>query len=398
MNRPYQILFVISDLNVGGAQANMLRVASEVFNQGHEVIILDLQPDKRNEAFVQAKTNPQIPLLSPPFYHLSNKFWAKYFASFLRKSSRLERKIHSIALRLFFHKHRFDFINSHMSQADLFIAKHAHLSSAIRISKFCGCYNLISEPLKDSALDAWKAKTKDVFTRFDGIITLAEKHNLLLEDVGISLPTKRIYNGINLPKEIANPPIKPIRSLKCIMCARANPIKGWELAIESVLHVKSRGISISLDIVSDESTAYQKLLTKYGHEEAINFVGYHNNPVALMNGYHIGLLPSQFAGESLPNSIVEYQSAGLAAIGTDIGEIKNLIKGEGIEAGVTIPIGSNEQIKRAMIIALKSYWNNPTLLRAHMANAQILRERFDVRQTASAYLNFWSELSKSKVS
>ena len=109
--------------------------------------------------------------------------------------------------------------------------------------------------------------------------------------------------------------------------------------------------------------------------------------------YDVGLLPTSFAAESLPNTVVEYQASGLATIATEVGEIPALICYDGIEAGTLIPLESESKMIKSLATGLKAYSTDRKLLALHRKHALQLRERFDVKKTAKAYAGFFSEVS-----
>jgi hypothetical protein len=53
----------------------------------------------------------------------------------------------------------------------------------------------------------------------------------------------------------------------------------------------------------------------------VHFVGFAPNPIDWVRLFDVGLLPSYFASESLPNCVAEYLFCGAPVVATRIGEI-----------------------------------------------------------------------------
>lgn len=222
---------------------------------------------------------------------------------------------------------------------------------------------------------------------------MTTQHDDFLSRHGLETRIQRIYNGINLPEGLTH---TTAPSIRCVMCARDESTKGWEAAILGVIEANRLGISATLDLIG-AGPHLEKLKRQFQGNDAIRFLGSLPSPMEVMTKYDIGLLPSTFKAESLPNTVVEYQAAGLATIATSIGEIPNLIYGRGIEAGCLIEPASQEEMGSEIAKRLSGYGAKPQLLLEHKIAAESLRERFDIRQTAQQYLEFSHSLNPSEL-
>ena len=113
----------------------------------------------------------------------------------------------------------------------------------------------------------------------------------------------------------------------------------------------------------------------------------------VLANYDVGLLPTTFKAESLPNTVIEYQACGLATIATRVGEIPNLIIQENVKAGQLIEISREVDVQHSLSNAIRLYLEDSTLLHEHKQNALALRNRFDIRQTAMQYLEFSNSIA-----
>lgn len=387
------ILMVIPSLEMGGAQSNLLRLATEFERSGREVILLELKPEKRDQTYVDSLLSATIPIFSPPFFlrdirHRRPKF--------LEKRSKIQRGILKLKseenwLSAFLKRKNIGAIHSHMYLADLYLSRHTQAiqEPLVWLSKQCGCYNLIASTHQTSDKTAFLRQVTNIFGRLDGVVTMTNQHDDFLKNYGLTPRTKRIYNGISLPTITHD---NRTGILRCVMCARDEPTKGWRAAILGVLEATRNGAQVTLDLIGS-GDHLASLQQEFSEHDSLSFLGAHPNPMSLLSGYDIGLLPSTFQAESLPNTVIEYQASGLATIATKIGEIPNLVSFKDLLGGVLIDTGSQKAMSNDIAKALIAYYDDPKLLQAHQQDAIQLRSRFDIEQTAQAYLNFSDFLS-----
>lgn len=125
----------------------------------------------------------------------------------------------------------------------------------------------------------------------------------------------------------------------CVI-SRAIPQKGWKKAIEAIK--KAREISkknLHLLLVGD-GPVYKELLGNV--DDYIHLVGFQKNVRDYYATSDMGLLPSEFKGESFPLTVIDCLFTGKPIIVTDIGESKNMITAhDGDTAGVVINTDDN---------------------------------------------------------
>ena len=218
---------------------------------------------------------------------------------------------------------------------------------------------------------------------------MTAQHEEFLTRHELSNKTKRIYNGIRIPE--STPPEKS-NTLRCVMCARDEPSKGWEAAIIGVTKAHVEGLSATVDLMG-HGAHLEELEARFGDHPAITFLGAQSNPMELLTNYDIGMLPSTFKAESLPNTVVEYQASGLATIATAVGEIPTLVCPDNRHAGILLQPDTQSTMAKNIGEALARYAKNEALLQEHQRAARELRGRFDIRETAQAYLDFQNELA-----
>lgn len=398
-NIHHNILFVIPSLEMGGAQANMLRVATELHRTGSQVTILDIKPSKRDTDFVNGLLDPAIPIHSPPYFLRDNR---KDFTSIAKKGlvHRVVLKLLSVKLwlKLLLMRKGIEFIHSHMYLADAFLSKNLSSGTTV-ISKQCGCYNLISSNIEDAkAKGNWQNQVKRIFQSIDGIVTLTDHHSTVLAELGITKPQRRVYNGVVLP-ELSDDGNRASKAstLKLVMCARDEPSKGWKIALDAVSQLLHKGYNIQFDLIGS-GPYLDGLRAAYAEQPSIRFLGAHPRPMEVLANYDIGLLPTTFKAESLPNTVIEYQACGLATIATRVGEIPNLLIHENVNAGQLIEIDREVDMQQSLSNAIRQYVEDSALLHEHKQNALALRNRFDIGQTAMQYLEFSNSIATESMS
>lgn len=387
------ILFVIPSLEIGGAQANMLRLGTELHRMHHKVVIVDLKPQNRDVAFVDGLLDQSIPIYSPPFFRKNNRRNTSFpDTSSLFSRIRLKLKSQAKMFNQFIASNNIDVVNSHMYLADLFLSKHMGPIRPPIVSKQCGCYNLISAQ-KQTAIEEtkWKSQVAHIFESIDGVVTMTPHHEAFLETHNLKQPRKKIYNGISIPSGTNRLHDDENNPLQVVMCARDEATKGWRIALEAAQLLYESGERIEFHLIGDGP--YLQSLKANFNRPYVHFRGKSPTPMKDLPNYEVGLLPSSFAAESLPNTVVEYQASGLATIATEVGEIPALICYDGIEAGALIPLESENKMIKSLASALKAYATDRKLLALHRKHALQLRERFDVKKTAKAYAGFFSEVS-----
>ena len=78
-------------------------------------------------------------------------------------------------------------------------------------------------------------------------------------------------------------------------------------------------------------------LRRYGRRRGVRFLGYQN---AITDFYRLCdccLLPTRFAGESFPFTLIESLKAGTPIIATDVGEIRQIVQCGRRSAGIVVP-------------------------------------------------------------
>jgi colanic acid/amylovoran biosynthesis glycosyltransferase len=194
-----------------------------------------------------------------------------------------------------------------------------------------------------------------------------------------------LYMGVDLPLPAAPKP--HTGPLRIVTPARLVEKKGHEYLLEAVQALRSRGVTLHVDIAGDGplGPALRQKATDLGLQDDVVFLGTlpHDELLRRMEipEWDAVVLPSVVTRsgqlEGIPVALIEALARGVSAVGTDTGGTLELLD-EG--AGILIPPADPERLAHA----LERLATHPEL-RADLARAGRARveERFDVDRVAS---------------
>jgi glycosyltransferase involved in cell wall biosynthesis len=156
-----------------------------------------------------------------------------------------------------------------------------------------------------------------------------------------------------------------------VTIARLSPQKGIETLIEVARMVRQQTPGAVFAIVGDgpQEAALRKLAIETGDDSGLRFVGRSQEPHLYLNAADLFLLTSRW--EALPFTIVEAFQAGLPAVATDCGGVRELITAE---TGRVTPIGDAGAIAGAVLEILRD--DGLRALMSEAARKRALLDRF----------------------
>jgi glycosyltransferase involved in cell wall biosynthesis len=207
----------------------------------------------------------------------------------------------------------------------------------------------------------------------------------------VDLPHAQIYNGFDghfsAPEQLPSRAQLGIGAQDVVfgMVARGIAEKGWHYALASFEELSVEFPQTHLVLVG--SSAYLDGLKAQTANPKVHFVGFAPNPIDWVRLFDVGLLPSYFASESLPNSVAEYLFCGAPVIATRIGEVPQMldVPGKGLAGVLLGQNGQGLQDPSALTVAMRSYITSPTLLDAHSTLARQCFEKFRMEHCVAAY-------------
>ncbi len=369
---------------LGGAELTLLRLANAL--KTHEITVYRIQRSKADQKLLQQFTNVTI------------KYPTRFTDFILRKIDRIFYRLNldfslssfliQYEIRSLITKEGFDIVHSHLFKTDLLVAlalRGLEIPMAITVH---GDYLNFFQSTK---VLNYKEKLNQILKRVNGIICISDKQlNFFRAQLssGSDIKLVKIYNGFEYNKEI---PSKNNSPFVFGMVARGIPEKGWQICIDAFLTLKHPNLSL---ILVGQSDYIKALKEKYCSHSTIQFVGYSDDPIQWISKFHVGLLLTTYASESLPTSIIEYLYSGIPVIASDAGEIPIMIKSS---SGVAGTILSKSQLNyKEVAKAMELYVKNPLLYNTHSLEAKKAFGKFEMQKTIQELESFYRQLQIQK--
>jgi glycosyltransferase involved in cell wall biosynthesis len=236
----------------------------------------------------------------------------------------------------------------------------------------------------------WKAKR--VLSGITGVVYISSNQLDFVRKAwnlaDLDRKSRKIYNGIGLPSVAVNSKESQRKGFVFGMVARGIPDKGWESAIQAFLQLSAPDCRLML---FGESEYLTGLASKYKHEHIV-FAGYTSAPLKSIESIDVGLLPTTFASESLPTTVIEYLAMGKPVIATDVGEIRNMLDQNGRISGFIIPVGQGSLNTTLVSNAMHELRVNHELYLDFSRNARMNAKTFDIDRCSSDYSEFYKSL------
>lgn len=224
-----------------------------------------------------------------------------------------------------------------------------------------GCRELL---LEDAAADPdFPTLAPVMLRRVAGLIHPHEKNLAFLDALGIvdRPPALRLAYGLPRPDPVpwgATPPFvrQPGDCIFCL-CARGILEKGWEEAILAVAQVNALppsrrgGRRARLALIGD-GPGLTSLLKRYPDRDTLIVLGLCPRPMDILPFCDVGLLPSRYVGESMPNAVIEYLARGLPAIVTDQAGLPGMVARGELRAGLVVAAGQGSRLAGGLAEAM----------------------------------------------
>ena len=388
------ILLVVSDLALGGAQQVVINLANELVRQNHNVWIFDVQPEYRVEGMTSRLDN-KVNLISKNYGEEHFSLTEKVIDFTLNKVSNIKNlkhqrfKKHVNNLNSAISSNVFDYANSHTCWADFFVYKKLkNLHSKWIISLHASYNNLLANkenlskygPLVKKTINA---SSKIIYIHDEGISFLENTLQIKIRKI------KKIYNGIPAPPpniKIRRENLEIDKDDVVILCAsRASKLKGWYELSEAVLKVKNPKIKLLFagegEILNDIKNKY----SKFG--STIKFLGFQKKINSLISISDIICLPSYT--EALPTILIESIFHNKAVIATNVGETASILENKLGKCGALINANKGEELIKDLINTINSFMLDKfTFDKEAFKEA---KELFSSKKMTQNYLNYFSE-------
>lgn len=390
------ILIAIEDLRTGGAQVFGMRLAQALHQRGHRVYLYSHYANYINYPLLQ-QIAPAVPIVIfnasvPGLDWLTRKIQGglrRLGRPFTGRERLVEQHLKRTLERL-----GIEVLNSHMIKSDYVAAAAATAAQPAvpLVITMHGCYEEFLHKTTEPEVTQYSRRA---LRQAAGVVYLTEKNLEIFSVPGVrplsDLPHAQIYNGFD--GQFSAPDQLPSRAQLGIgeqdvvfgMVARGIAEKGWRYALSSFTDLQAEFPQAHLVLVG--SSEYLNELRAATTTPNVHFIGFAPNPIDWIRLFDVGLLPSYFASESLPNSIAEYLFCGVPVVATRIGEIPQMlaVPGQGLAGMLVEQNGQGLSDPDALTAALRAYLTDEALLKAHQRLAQQCFDKFKMEKCVTAY-------------
>jgi glycosyltransferase involved in cell wall biosynthesis len=388
-----RILFTTQALTIGGIEVLALRFSEAFGAAGHDVTLYDFSPQRRVESFVAQFDHSKFRLAG-----VSTRAWWWKLSALLHKT-RLkpggiwEQKVEQDFARLLA-DNEFDVICSLSFHQDYLACKYAQLKRTPVVVSMHGVY--------EYAAPEWPERARAIYDYVSAIIYAADKNMSYYWAQPYfrpAMPTAKIYTGTDLDSPIPATATRASLGLAddafvYILVARGIKEKGWAETITAFRGIRQRHPRAALLLVGDGEYV-QQLKAQHAAEPGIVFYGFHPSSVELTQLADVGLLPTYFPIETLPNVVIDYLRCGLPVVSTAIGEIPDMLQAaDGQPAGTVLPLlPANAGLDPALLAeAMERYLTDPVFYQAQADRVQEVRRKFDIRTCVRRYLDLFEQV------
>ncbi|WP_143593544.1 glycosyltransferase [Synechococcus sp. 1G10] len=230
---------------------------------------------------------------------------------------------------------------------------------------------------------------------------VAERNKPALLELGIA--PERLTK---IPNAVDDMPITPVPRGRLgladdafVIClvSRAIREKGWEEAIEAVSLARA-GTSRDVQLLIIGEGPERHRLRAHADTPWLHFLGLQPNSRDFFATADLGILPSFFAGESQPLTLIECLAAGTPYLASDIGEIASMLATPQGSAGCTIPLIQGRVPIEAFAKAILAYVENPQLLWHHRQLVPLAAGKFSAQAMLAAYRRVYAKALAQPVS
>lgn len=356
VERKPNILMCVFSMSIGGGETFPLILANELHRAGYPVTVLDFQMSE-DLPEIRKKLKRGIPLIRLN----DGALLAEIVAQF-----------------------KIDIAHTHHGSVDEMVSYLAANNSQLRqVITLHGMYEATAQPALNNLL-AKVQKSSDAF------VYIADKNLQPFKNFGVDTNKNfyKIGNGLERFE------IKPIsrrdlniaaEAFVCCVVSRAIPEKGWQAAIDAVaLANKNSSRRIELILVGG-GEMYDKL--KDSAPDFVHLTGFKSNVRDYLAAADIGLLPSEFAGESFPLMIIDSLFSGKPVISSNLGESANMLKiSSGEMAGVVFDLAEGKVPLEKLSKILIELANNPAEYKKIAARVSEAAEKFSIERVAEKYI------------
>ena len=355
IKRKPNILMGVFAMIIGGGETFPLFLANELSRRGYPVTVLDFQMAD-NFFDIRKKLEPTVPLI------------------YLNDTGGLAEIVDNFKI---------DVIHTHHGATDSAASYVVENNPALRhIVTLHGMYEAADKVYLQKILARVKKSVAAFVYIADKNLMPFKENNFGREEIFY-----KIGNGLEL--EPINPVPRselniPENSFVACVVSRAIPQKGWQAAIDAVKLANSRGRRIDLILVG-AGEVYDELRGTV--PEFVHLVGFKSNVRDYLATADIGLLPSEYAGESFPLLIIDSFFAGRPVVSSNLGEVPAMVEDAGIIfnlVGGKVPVVTLANILRELA-------DNPAHYDKIKSRVEDVAKKFWIERVAEKYIEVFED-------
>lgn len=177
--------------------------------------------------------------------------------------------------------------------------------------------------------------------------------------------------------------------VKILAMGRLSPEKGFEILIQAIARLNSRGIDTCLIVVGegDERSNLLELAEKERIADQVHLMGYVPDAYRMIPFFDIFVLSSYTEG--LPITILEAMQGGVPIVATTVGEVPDVL--DYGRCGFLVPPGNMSELANAIETIHRI--NQEAKARAEAARLRVLSE-YSVEKMTGRYLEEYDRLQK----
>ncbi len=178
---------------------------------------------------------------------------------------------------------------------------------------------------------------------------------------------------------------------KILAVGRLSPEKGFEVLIQALPRLNSRGIDCCLVIVGEGDEKYRltQIAVEEGVADRVHMIGYVPDAYKMMPSFDVFALPSYTEG--LPITVLEAMQAGVPIVATTVGEVPEVLAHGG--CGYLIPPGNSAALSEALEII---YRNREDAHEKANAAKQRVHSEYSVERMTDKYMHEYERLLKAE--
>jgi glycosyltransferase involved in cell wall biosynthesis/GT2 family glycosyltransferase len=350
------ILIAALGFHLGGGEIFPIHLANDMLKRGYIVSFFCLDTDNENIE-VKQKLDPAI---------------AVYDAQY----------VNEIGVSEFIRRAGVDIIHSHNAGVEFFFFHSNSLPlNTPYIVTLHGSYEVT--PVEDYILIKFLRGVKHW-------IYLSEKNLKHLEGLPISREhISFIPNGMPVDQRsspVTRESLHIEENAKVFaLVSRAIPEKGWRVAIEAVILANQKA-SVPLHLLLCGSGPEVDILrSEYAGVKGVHILGFQSAVSGIYRVSDVAILPTRFAGESYPLTLIEAIQNEKPIIATDIGEIGKMISDNGNTAGILIPFVEDEKTFVGNLFDALLTMCDSEQISIYSDASKEISKRYDIAKVAGEY-------------